>query len=319
MKIDVAKYKGLMIGGGICLVLFIAGLVFLFILQSGYRSVKQDLNQAQQQLQRLNQRDPYPAQENIRKMEENLERLQGFYHSFVQDLMNQQAEPMDLERAEFPTLLERTFTRLFDSARSNAVAVSEDFAFGFARYAEGALPVARHINRLTVQVQMVEEICSVLFESGIRSLDTVGRDEFEIQQVTEEDDLRGRRREAEPRDTGVPTGEDTDLYDAELFQLNFTCSDLALWDVLSGFAEDPMFTVVRSATLVNDERPDKNVPMRETIEGQAGGSMNPDQEGKQERILSHEERIVAGREHVTAELVVEVYRFKATRQGESAE
>jgi hypothetical protein len=63
----------LVVGGGICLVLIVAAAFMLFRYRSSYAGVASQAQAAEQRLQQLNQRNPFPSEANVLVTQTNLQ------------------------------------------------------------------------------------------------------------------------------------------------------------------------------------------------------------------------------------------------------
>ncbi len=342
------KYKILMIGGGIALALFIAGLVFLFRLQGEYNRTKRDFQAAQGEITRIGSAPISPTTNNIRILEENARQVEQLLSSTLESMAEEQVESLEISRADFPALLERTFLSLGEVATESQVQLPERFAFGFDRYAAGSLPNLDQIPRLTRQLIMVKELVETISRSGVRELTEVSREEFEdilpddpLATADSRDMSRGaaaRSQAGRGDQSSVPDPLAASLYSAERFTLSFAGRDEAIWKALNALSSHKLFVVVRSVTLQNEAYTPKESPESRSSTGrsrapartraparslgsliQAASPTTTVTTDGVELPRSHEERVVAGRELVRATLEVEVYRFKLeTAEGEVA-
>jgi hypothetical protein len=238
-------------------------------------------------------------------------------------------------------------TMLTKMAETNNVSLPPRFFFGFTRYAEGALPEPQHLPRLTIQFQMIRKVCEIFFAESIQTLEIVQREEFEEEKKMPGEELidprmlqrMGRRP---PKKSGTqrarPEPTEEQLYSSERIVFEFTGDSRALWQVLNKLAQSSLFTVVREVDLVNEARPE--AALEKVTKGRGGtrgrppagmGDLllepgmedafalpgapppgaEPDKAMAEELMrLSHDERVVAGREMLRVNLDLELYRFK---------
>ena len=182
-----------------------------------------------------------------------------------------------MEPAEFPLLLDRTIRRLRDRAREQGVKLPPRFAFGFERYALGALPNHEDVGRLVMQVRTVEKLCEAIFKSKVTDVENVHRTIFERGVIEQTGAVReGRRRGMMETPTvveGEAAGEWVDssgLFAREAYTLTFRALDSAVWTALNELAKMGMFTVVAGVELSNPEPlPKPTVVVRPAVEGPA--------------------------------------------------
>ena len=317
----------LVVGGGISLVLLVIALVVLLKFRGTYERVNAELQDNTARLNTLKQRDPFPSAENVSVVQTNREQLDNFFAEIYERLSKDQIEPRQLESAEFPLLLEKTIQKLIKHANEVNIPLPQRFAFGFDRYAMGALPQANDIPRLVVQLKMIEELCGMLYKSKVSDLSTLTREVFEqggaVETSGSDEQVRGgRRRGGSPQDamqgqkSGTVQQDESGLFIRERFTLNFRCKDSVVWEVLNEMARSRFFIVVERVELDNVVQDPKKLASIKTAPQAAALGMAPAVAGLTGKggaeikpPASRDERIVAGRELVNVSLTVDVYRF----------
>jgi len=131
------------------LVLLLVGLIFLcgaaFFLWRGwqaYRAITGELESQHVQLVRLQARSPYPSEGNVKTVAQNAARMEGFLSELITSLRTNQVQPVRIEPADFPAILEKDIRYLSRKAAEAEVILPEDFTFGFERYVRGQIPAA---------------------------------------------------------------------------------------------------------------------------------------------------------------------------------
>ncbi|NKB25652.1 MAG: hypothetical protein GKR87_15025 [Kiritimatiellae bacterium] len=140
--------------------------------------------------------------------------------------------------------------------------------------------------------------------------------------VVEAGDLEQRLRAPAPVKSVTPKKDDV-LYTKERIIFEFDASDKVIWTVLNQCAVDPLFIIVRRIQMHNEKRPNlsafiskkpslsqRDMGLKTSYSSweKFGVNRNNIPSGEQP-ALSHEERIVAGRENVGVRLELDVYRF----------
>lgn len=322
---NVRRHLALIVTGAISLVLVIILLVLLVRFQREYQRVHSGLHTAESRLQRLYERDPYPSEANVAVAQSNLVALQDFYTELCKTLKLGQIDPMDMEPADFPPLLDRTIKRLYERAREGGVVVPARFAFGFERYALGSLPNKEDVARLTVQLRTVEKICELVFKNRVTELSGIERTVFE-KGVIERTGLIARRRgyveQEEETAAGVPEWKDASgLFARETYTIKFVASDATLVSVLNELAKTGLIAVV-SAVEAAGEVPEVKAAAAAVSTGTparvsaapapAAMLLEPaavSAETAPKEPPPHEERVVAGRAMVKATVQIRVYRL----------
>ena len=324
------KHMPLLAGGLVVLLLAIVLFYLLFSAKGRYADGFSKLTLIQSQLQRLTNRSVFPSDANVQAMGKQ----QEIYREYLDGLRGAMkkgqwaAEPVTRDR--FRQLMEETLRQLVNDARTKAVALPADFAFGFQRYAEGNLPAEEEMNRLVDQLNSVKALCEILYDAGIGELVSVDRTVFEkdaqVAPVEEEFGRRSARNrtEAAPAAPSVELVADPmGLYTKEHYVLSYRAQDPANWKVLDRLAQGSPFVVVTRVEIVNSARPAVAPPPAEEAApaaapapvstsgwqspGAAAAVAKPAAE-----ILPRELRIVAGQELPNVRLEVDLYRFAET-------
>lgn len=325
------KNMGLMVAGAAALVLAGVAGFMLFKFRTVYQEVKHQLQSAQQRLDALHRRDPYPSDENVRLMETNFTVLDGYFDELFASLRKGQIEPVQMEPAEFPLLLEKTVRKLVSQARGANVELPVRFAFGFERYAMGELPEQQDVPRLVLQLKTIERFCEILFDARVTSILSVDRETFErgaVQDGRGGAEGRGRRSrssydappeeedEAASKEWTDPSG----LFAKEHYVLTFMCRDSAIWQALNYLASRRMLTVVSDIRMANEQPlPKPEAEARQPIPTFAESPLRAAAPAKPKEMLTHEERVVAGREEIKVVLGVDAYRLLGPEEKEAAQ
>ncbi len=331
------KHMALIVAGSGALVLLVGALFLLIKFRGAYQRVDARREATTERLSQLYRRDPYPSDENVVRMQTNFNVLEGYFEALFKNLRKDQLEATKMEPAEFPLLLEKTIRRLHARAAESAVVLPPRFAFGFDRYAEGALPNATDVPRLVLQLRSIEELGGQLLESKIGSVISVQRTIFEQGAMLQQDTPAATTRRGANRFSSASTeraaapvqrGEQVDssgLFSREHYVLSFEGRDAAIWEALNALSRCKVFAVVSRVEFVNEAVLPRQTAVGAAAQTEEGKSpaaragtplfpMGPavaaaPAEPVKKEIPSHEERVVAGREMVKAMVDVDVYRF----------
>ena len=173
------KHMPLLAGGLVVLLLAVGLLFWMFGAQGHYAESFSKLTTAQNQLQRLTSRNPFPSAGNVQAMGKQLETYQEYLDGLKAEMRKGQRVAEPVTRDRFRQLLEETLRQLVNGAREKGVVLPANFAFGFQRYAEGVLPAEEEMNRLVDQLYSVKALCEILYAAGINELVAVERTTFE--------------------------------------------------------------------------------------------------------------------------------------------
>ena len=320
------KHMPLLAGGLVVLLLAVGLLFWMFGAQGHYAESFSKLTTAQNQLQRLTSRNPFPSAGNVQAMGKQLETYQEYLDGLKAEMRKGQRVAEPVTRDRFRQLLEETLRQLVNGAREKGVVLPANFAFGFQRYAEGVLPAEEEMNRLVDQLYSVKALCEILYAAGINELVAVERTTFEkdaqAAPVEEEYGRRSARGRAEAPVAAPSVELEKDplgLYTREHYVLTYKAQDAANWRVLDRLAKGAPFVVATQVEIVNSARPAVLAPKAETpapaapqptstAGWQAPGSAAPVGAPEAE-VLPRELRVVAGQEWPTVRLEVDFYRF----------
>lgn len=318
---NILKHKSLVIGGGILAVFAGVAIFGLIHFQGVYAKAANELKGANDRLDRLNRRNPFPADENVTIVQQNRDQLKDFLGHLQQDFRQGQVSEETMEPAQFASLLEKTSRELTNRAAAANTKLPERFAAGFGRYVAGELPAAADIPRLVVQARTIAAVCQVLFESRIGELVSVERTPFEGQGGDAATPRNIRSELAGTPDApstslltlALPPVESNELFHAERIAVSFLAREHAAWEVLNGLARQPLFAVVKHVEFTNESNPKAPVAERPgagAVGAPVAPAVAPGQPGAVPIIYPpREERIMAGRENVRVGLVLDVYRF----------
>ncbi len=318
------KHMVLMVGGGLSGLLLIASLVLLVHFQREFGTVSRDLDAARTRLQQLTQRNPFPSVKNVEVTSQNLEQVKAMALDLQGMLQQAQIIGEAMEPAEFAPLLERTIRQLNQRAQEAGVIFPEGFAFGFARYTAGELPLQADVPRLVAQLRCVEALCGVLFQARVARIDTLNRELFDsATEVAGQAAVttRSRTRVVDPvaAPVTVPPVVSNELFGAERLVVSFQARETAAWDVLNGLARNPVFMAVADLDLENVLAASGQLGKKTALTPISGG----DKAASSGLVLplqfaARDDRVVGGREWISVGLVVDVYRFNSVFQKEAA-
>ncbi len=297
MNLDVVKKNPVF---SVCL-----GLIALLLVGAGaglvsaygrYSSQDRDLRGSIDRLQQLNQRNPFPAESNLDREQENLRDVVDKYNELNELLREAQVDRQPMEASDFMPFLERSLRQLRGRLQQARIRFPEGYAFGFEKYAVGQLPASENIPRLVQQLKIMEVFCRMLQDSAVTELTAIKRDEFE---QAARGASGGRRGEAGP--DAEPEGP-PQLVEKQTFTLSFKARESAVVTLLNKLAGYPMFIVVTRLDMTNPRQEfslAKSAPAEAAGGAQAGSGSRP----------GADRAVIIGREELDVELDVDVYRF----------
>lgn len=323
-KKNILLWVGAPVGG----VLLVLALVFLGLEVSKYNKAKRVLETSENRLHAFYKSNPFPSDENVEQLRINTRVATKAFNALNSDLRVDQVDPPKaLDRSGFMNQFAATKTRLVDEASLVDAKLPDDFWFGFDRYREKLPKDAKDAPRLAMQLRMIDALCRMLYQSRIKELRTVRREEFEADPTGGGDRSRfgpaSRGGGADPEDRSL---EDVgligpgELFGRMHFVLEFTASEGSLLDILNQMAACRMFTVVTRLAMVNQKAAlEPVVRVSSASSTRSAGADNvverrrrrrdEDTKSKDLRSVPHDDRVLLGDELIDVKMEVDVYRF----------
>jgi len=275
-------------------------------------STESDLTTRKAELDGFYANNPFPSPGNVQRENENGKALLGWFRALVGLAREGQVQPAERSPSNFMSLLGDRRTQLSQMAASNNVALAREFVFGFDRYfaAGSTLPAPEDVPRLTLQLLMIDKLCTVLFEERVSEVLGIEREEFESTAAGGSSKRRVLGRPA-MQGAGVANA-GLIVKDSLLGKMHFVVDlrvrEKALFGVLNRLARHDLFVVVTGVGIDKDASDVKPVVKR-----RRDGDAAPTAEGaKTNDVPAHAERIIAGLEverPMKVTLDVDVYRF----------
>jgi hypothetical protein len=319
---NMRNHSVILMGGGVCAVLLLAALIFLFRALSDYQAQGRTLDRQYQRLAELDARQPFPSPENVAQERKNLE---GFeYHAEeLLAVLSRDPFPEDAaDAADFSARAQDVIEQFQKRTTDAGVQIPGNLEAGFAEYASGgAIPELSDVPRLSRQLSAVEKVADILVRCSVDSIEILTRDLFEQQSdpFAEEKGRRGSRRGVTakpPKDIRkiASVVQPEGLYTIERVGTTFVATEQVAWAVFEELAAVPHFMVaadLEHATLTSvlTYNPDSTTPSDSEKEFLPGGILS----GR--TALSRPERIIAGNERVRISLQIDVYNFESGTPG----
>lgn len=324
---NVRNHRVLWVGGGACSVWLGAALFLLVRASAPYQQQSKEIHRRYRRLSELNARNPFPARENLKQMERNLERLESYVGALEVQLRRDPFPNALVDAAGFSARAQGVIERFRKRADDAGIRLPDRLEAGFAKYASaGAIPAEEHVPRLSRQLYSVERVADVLVRGGVLSIETLTRDLFEAPaspaRQTSDRRRRARREVADPPPkkglrSGVAGVQPERLYYIERVGTTFTATEQSVWQVLDLLASAPHFMAVTDFTHTTQTdilsyNPDAAVRRgpgdAEVLEFRSSGILSGS------KALSRLERLVAGEETIQVSLRVDVYNFEPARE-----
>ncbi len=295
------KFIPLIIGESFALILGVIVLIFVIKHKDEYDEVVKRLEKIKNTILKLNDRDPYPSKVNLENEEKNKKELDNRFEDLILALRSANIPYKKTDPTSFQVHIIRKIEHLQLNAISNNVVFPEGYPFSFDKYIrEAALPVKEQIPRLQRQLIVVESLCSLLFNHKIRDFISISRPEFDVGMAAFGGDRPGvsRGREVQPEII-----DSQKLSASERFTIDFVTTEEVFWSIVQNIVNHKLFMVIVSAKIENEKQGN-----RFEFYGSANTGKGTETDEGFESIL-HDDRIVAGRELLKIQLVIDVYRF----------
>ena len=234
---------------GVCL---LGGVGFkLYSGISKFDDAEKTLSDSMRSLKRSYAAKPFPSVSNVTKEKQNVESLETWFGELMTALRKGQVHPDKEKRpSKFMRLLEDKRKNLDTmGAEKDPNPMIEGAMLGFAKYLEedSELPAPDDVPRLTQQLLIIENVCSLMIDANVASIDEISRDVFEERAVK---DRRKKKGVVNVSKAGLIEG---DALSATFhFVITFTALEDAFWKVLNDLSAHDMFVVVTDLNLAKD-------------------------------------------------------------------
>ncbi|HTL55244.1 MAG TPA: Amuc_1100 family pilus-like protein [Candidatus Limnocylindrales bacterium] len=198
------------------------------------------LNEDYDKLKSLNSQNPHPGSgqvDNVKLAKEQRDQLLGFIRK-SRDYYARIAPIPDEEKItdrDFSVSLSRTIAQLQREATNSSVIVQSNYAFSFEAQKAKVSFAAGSLGPLSTQLGEVSNLCTILFQAKINSLDNIRREKVST------DDSSGPQT-----DYLTDKSITNDLAVLTPYEVTFRCFSSELASVLSGFGSSPYGFIVKS-------------------------------------------------------------------------
>lgn len=160
-----------LIGFGICALL---ALWFLFHAKGNFGEAKTQFDEAANERNRLERRDPFPSETNYQKFKVHIDNYGVALKKFEEELKNHTLPGAPLAPNEFQTRLRQAMVASGEKARANKVKVPNNFALGFEEFT-AALPSNEAAPLLGQELAQAELLANILIDARVDSITTFAR------------------------------------------------------------------------------------------------------------------------------------------------
>jgi hypothetical protein len=294
---------------------------FLFTAVAAKNGAAEERSRAYAELQKIYQAKVFPNQENIGRVTEDQKTFEAWLANASNLVHKGDLQVAKKTPTSFKQTLQATVRALSDQPGAlQGKMVAPGFNFGFDQYLghSDSLPATEHVDRLAVQLAVVEKICTELSAAGILSLKTVAREVFETAKPedAQKEESPRRRRRGDAGGAAPKAAQEADLpyYAKQRFTVEFQARPVAFIDALNRLAKIDLFTVVAEANVVKSA---DSLAAFNTKKDGAGAKDSAKASAKAVEVdlatVPHGERIVTDPElepPVNVKLDIDVYSFE---------
>lgn len=318
--------------GSLMAIVCVAAGWFLFSAMSAKHSSADSRNQAYEELRTIYDAKVFPNNENIARIKGDEKALADWLNT-ASNLVHKGDLSVDKETPpSFKQLLQKTVRSLSEHPGIvKGKVVAAGFNFGFDKYLgeSDSLPDQKNVDRLTLQLRIIESVCEELYAANILTLESVARETFEEQSEGDEKKSQENtsRRHRRRDDTATPAPNKASLAQAEhqsggslfsqqRFSFVFKARAEAFADVLNRLAAMNLFVVVSEVEFHKTDDPltkqredSKKKKEKESVTVALGSTETADSTAP----LSRAERIVTDPElepPVSVKIDIDVFSFE---------
>jgi hypothetical protein len=222
-----------------------------------YEQAVADLNTQATTLRRLEAKQPYPDDDNLKSVEASVKAYDTAITGFIQKL---NAIEVSLDEKITPQIfqdnLRQAVNDLQNEANKNKVALPEKFFLGFEAY-QSQLPTQDEVKKLNREFQVIKGLVTAIVPLGINSIDTLVRHPAANPPTPAPDPKAPPSKQAQPALEPI-------RFDS--FTLGITAPQNSFIKAFDKIPDSPGFLVVRSLTIENTNP----APPPKTAPGQPG-------------------------------------------------
>jgi len=249
------------VGLAIAVVLLGVGIFYFLGQMNAASEASQALEDSSGKLDTLYKRDPFPNDANIKAAKAEQERVAAFKKSVLQ-FFGPPPLPERLDTASFKALLENTIADLNGQAQRYGVKLPEKYSFTFESQRQQMQLDQKSLTPLSVQLQDIKQISSILFNSKIHELVSFKRSGVASNEVSGSDLLV--KKTSSNAITGVG------IYP---YEVGFNCFSAELSAILAALASSKEMIVVKT---INIERADEATTLEApSVSSAPAGGMDP--------------------------------------------
>ena len=282
------------IGLTIGMIISLGVLVYVYYFQVWVNYVQEDeaattLESERGELDRLIGRKPFPHPENVAVISNTVAVLSGndpnlSVAQWLTNLAGVNPPPQIVQPAAFNPMLVQRKNKLVAASKKYAVAVPQEFGFGFGRYVnQGTTPTTNEISALLTQWGAIETLSDILFTNRILSITAIRRAPVGAEIPKDPNAammMQPTTRSGDEFFAAAVRDEASEVARVLPFELEFTCDTHGLRGILSALESSPRFFLVRTIAVLNLRATEMLAGGRSDVMGKAlsaaeGGAESP--------------------------------------------
>jgi DNA-binding GntR family transcriptional regulator len=262
-------------------------LILLWLARSSYEADFAQFNEAAAEQHRLEQLDPFPNEDNEKKMQDLLGSYTAALDAFQNKIKAYASPEPALAPNEFQTRLRQALALTTGKARVNKVKLPEKFFLGFDDFT-AALPDTAAAPLLGQELSQIQLLMNMLIDAKVD-----GINEFHRSPLPEEHDVIAAAARQGSKETAAKVLRG-------IVELTFTAAPAAARKVLNKIASnDSQFFTIRTLHVRNQQ---VKGPPRQGEGGAPGTQLTS---AKQPGAVS----FIVGNEHIEVSARIEIVRF----------
>lgn len=290
-----------LIGFGICALLAVA---LLYWRWSAWSGSKQAFDQVATERNRLEHLDPFPSDDNYRKLQDYVEKYKVTLDKFKETLKTEVVPVPPLAPNEFQSRLRLVTIATLDRARVNNVRLPDKFELGFDEFTTTmpATPVAPLLGQ---ELSQVQKLMNILIDAKVDSVTSLHRarlpEEGGVSPTPAPSPTAGRRVvTAKPGATPLPT-----LIQRNIVDVAFKAAPSAARKVLNEIASSTgQFFIIRTLYVHNEK---EKGPPREKMARPTPAERR--QANEAQPGAGTPLNFIVGNEHIEVSATIEMLRF----------
>ncbi|MEY2556086.1 MAG: hypothetical protein QOF93_1230 [Verrucomicrobiota bacterium] len=223
---------------------------FLFHARSGFAEALAQFSEAATERNRLEHLNPFPNEENFRKMQAALDNYGATLNKLKEELKAQVLPVAPIAPNEFQSRLRSAIVSTTEKARVNRVKLLENFRLGFDEFATTLPSSAAAASSLGQELAQVELLVGILIDARVDAITTLKRVNLSAETAAAATGAAPTPARQPPGSASAAPGS----VERSIVDLAFTASPSAMRNVLNQIASsERQFFIVRTLSVRNEQ------------------------------------------------------------------